>query len=225
MSAFFFKFVKILNMSVCGAIIRGSQVSCNDINISGTNSTAYLINYDDIDRDQTVITNGRITTLQLLPNKYAYPFTGAPSHVKISQDTVDFNGIRHFKHTVGITIYERTAAQKINMAQMARGLFVAIIHLKGKDDDAIIVAGYECGLEHTASNIMDAFANGGYYVFNFSTNDADGQFERNLIASLGIDYADALSILNSITATPDWILAGGIWDDAGIWDDSSLWID
>jgi hypothetical protein len=23
----------------------------------------------------------------------------------------------------------------------------------------------------------------------------------------------------------DWLLAGGIWNDAGVWDDSAMWID
>lgn len=187
-------------MSVCGQITLGSAVDCANLNLSGTKSTAYFINYDDVDwANTTKDVDGRITALALNSGKYAYAFSGSPTHVKISQDTIQIDGgFRQVKHTVGITIFERTAAQKINMANLVRGAFLVIVHLKGDDDDAVVVAGYDVGVQHVPGTVMDAFANGGNYVFTFSTNDGEGEFEREFVASLGDDYDDALTIINSL---------------------------
>jgi len=187
-------------MSVCGLITLGSAVDCANLNLSGTKATAYFINYEDVDWGSTTKDiNGRITALTLLSGKYAYAFSGSPTHVKISQDTIQIDGgFRQVKHTVGITIFERTAAQKINMANLVRGAFLVIVHLKGDDDDAVVVAGYDVGVQHVPGTVMDAFANGGNYVFTFATNDGEGEFEREFVASLGDDYDDALTIINSL---------------------------
>lgn len=193
---------------ICGLITSGSQVDCTNINLGGTKSTAYFINYDDIDFQNCVITNGRITTLTLFSGKNAYAFSGSPTHVKVSQDTINNGRNLNFKHTVGITIFERTQAQKLNIASLVRGTFVVIVHLKGDDDDSIVVAGYNCGLVNVPSTVMDAYANGGNYVFTFSTNDQDGEFERMPVASLGTDYDDALSIIESLIVPSDAILFG-----------------
>jgi hypothetical protein len=187
-------------MSVCGQITLGSAVDCTDLNLSGTQATAYFINYEDVDWTSTTKdSGGRVTALVLKSNKYAYAFSGAPTHVKISQDTIQLEGsFRQIKHTVGITIYERTQAQKVNMANLVRGAFICIVHLKGQDDDAIVVAGYDVGLQHVPGTVMDAFANGGNYVFTFATNDGEGEFERDFVASLGADYPGALTIIDGL---------------------------
>jgi hypothetical protein len=177
---------------VCGLINDGTSVNCDDLILGGTNSTSYFINYDDIESITKV--NGRITAITLKEDKIAYAFSAGPSDIKISQETFQTRRKRNFKHTVGITIYDRTQAQKINMSRMLKGLFVVIVHLKGDDNDAIVVAGEEVGLVHQPANVQDAYANGGNYLFTFTTEE----FESNIISSLGEDYEDALNIIEGL---------------------------
>lgn len=177
---------------VCGLINDGSSVSCDDLILGGTNSTAYFINYDDIESITKV--NGRITDITLKDGKVAYAFSAGRSDIKISQETFQTRRKRQFKHTVGITIYDRTQAQKINMSRMLKGLFVVIVHLKGSDDDAIVVAGEEVGLVHQPANVQDAYTNGGNYLFTFTTEE----YESNMVSSLGEDYEDALNIIEGL---------------------------
>lgn len=184
----------------CGAITLGSSVPCDEILLGGTRDVITVINYDDIDWNALVKSSGRITTLNLLAGKAAFQFTGAPNHVKKSVEIIEVEGgYKQFKHNAGWTIYEREQAQKINMENLARGSFVLIVQNKGSDDDAIEVLGIDVGLEANAGVIQDAFANGGNYVFTFSTR-AD-EFERNLPASLGANYAGGLAIIEGLVGS------------------------
>lgn len=184
----------------CGEIDRGSSVDCEDILLGGTRSTVTVINYDQVDWAASTKTNGRVTALTLLAGAVAYQFTGAPNHVKKSVEILDIEGsYKQFKHNGGWTIYERLQIQKLNIENLARGLFLLIVENKGDDADAIEVLGWDVGLEANAGVIQDAFANGGNYVLTFSTR-AD-EFERQLPASLGTDYEDALSIIESLVGS------------------------
>ncbi len=184
----------------CGTITLGSAVDCEDILLGGTRDTITVINYDEIDWENSVKTAGRVTTLALLSGAVAYQFTGAPNHVKKSVELIDVEGgYKQFKHNAGWTIYEREQAQKINMENLSRGSFVLIVQNKGNDNDAIEVLGWDVGLEANAGVLQDAFANGGNYVFTFSTRP--DEFERNLPASLGADYAGALAIIDTLVGS------------------------
>jgi hypothetical protein len=167
-----------------------SDISC--FNRIGTEATCYFINYDDI-QDKTKV-DGRVTSIILKPGKSAYIFSGLSNDVKISQETIQTERKREIKHTVGITIYDRTFTQKINMKQLSKGLFFVIVKFKGSDDDSIVVAGYEVGLVHQPYTVNDAYIEGGNYLFTFTTEEYESEF----VASLGTDYENALEIIDSL---------------------------
>jgi hypothetical protein len=175
---------------LCGLINSGSDLSCD--NLSGTEATCYFVNWDDIQEKTKV--DGRVLSITLKPGKTAYIFTGLTNDVKISQETIPTRRERQIKHNLGITIYDRTFTQKMNMKQLSKGLFFVIVKFKGQDDDSIVVVGYDVGLVHQPYTVNDAYLEGGNYLFNFATEE----YESDFVASLGTDYQDGLDIIDSL---------------------------
>jgi hypothetical protein len=171
----------------CGQITLGSEADCA-VPAAGTRAKAYVMNYDDI--DSYTEAGGFITDITMKAGKYAYLFTGLGNSFKLS---VDFarsanTGVGRYKHKHSIVIYNRTQAQKDNIASMGNGRFVVVVQFNGPstDEDQYVLLGKNTGVELTAGSILDAFSNDGFFVLNMSTPEGDIENEVELPQSVWI---------------------------------------
>jgi len=183
----------------CGTVFQGSSPDCENpesLQIGGTQPKLGLINHANID-SVTYDSDGRVTAITLLNNDDMHLFTGFRNDVKKSDEVVNPGvGINMFRHMCGWVVYERTQVQKNNLEKVARGKFAAIIENKGKDADAFEVLGLGVGMEIVAEPIRNAHENGGYFIINLQT--PEDEFEAHLPASLGTDYADAVTLFDGL---------------------------
>ena len=189
----------------CGTITRGSVIDdCEDLGPAGTRDRLILINYDDVDQIYTS-DEGRIISIELVPGTVGYVFDGFRNDVKKSEEVIKREKSKsRFTHGVGFVIYDVTQVQKNNIRRLARGRVVAITEILGKDDDSIEVVGKECGMQIVDGQIRNAHEASGAFVINLRTPDNGVEFERKLPQSLGVDYDDALSIIDDlIEISPD----------------------
>lgn len=180
-------------------ITRGSQIEeCDELPQAGTRARLILINYEDI----SIIYYsdlGVITGIELVANAQAYEFTGLRNDVKKSEESQKTSqNKKRFVHHCGFVIYEVDQLQKLNIKDITRGRFLAIVESKGQEDDSIELLGKDCGLQIDGGQIRDAHQTNGVFVINLSTPDNGIEFERKLPQTLGTSYQNGLDIIESI---------------------------
>ena len=183
----------------CEEITVGSSPSC-PLPPGGTRARFAVINFIDLDEETPYAeTSSKVTGFTFKSTKKAFVFTGFRNDMKKSSEVIEGAvGPNNFKHNAGFIVYARTQAIKDEIEKLARGRFIIVAESKGKDADAIEALGLKCGLEMTPGVIQDAHANGGFYVLNFST--PKDEFEPKLPQTVGTDYANGISIFDTITA-------------------------
>lgn len=182
----------------CGTITRGSSVEdCDELPEPGTRARLVLINWKDVERYKEL--NGKITDIILYAGAVGYEFLGFRNDVKKSDEVVKREQSKQrFTHSVGFVIYEVDQPQKVNIKNVARGRFVAIVENRGQDADSIEVLGKECGLQIVGGQIRNAHENGAVFIINLATPDNGVEFERKLPQTLGTSYTDGLEIIEDI---------------------------
>lgn len=208
----------------CGTISRGSIPDCDNLPVGGTKARLILINWDDVlyilEGNDTLSSGsvwgpefddtfgpivevgaglGVITSIVLKPGKQAYEFTGFRNDVKKSEETQKTTGNKkRFIHRCGFVIYEVDELQKLNIKDIAKGRFMAIVESKGEDPDSIELLGRDCGLQIVAGRIRDAYETQGVFVINLATPGNGVEYERKLPQTVGISYANGLEIIDGL---------------------------
>jgi len=183
----------------CGEITLGSLVDCTNLPAAGTRAVAYVINYDDV--ESYTEASDKITAINLASGKFAYKFTGLGNSFKSS---VDFarsanTGLGHYKHKESMIIYERTQAQKDNIKEIGNGRFVVALLLNGVDTDSIILLGKDVGIQLSAGEIWNAFANEGLFVLNLATPEGETENEQALPQSIYVtSRAATIAMLDAL---------------------------
>jgi len=187
----------------CTHISRGSTVEDCDLPQEGTRARLILINFDDVYK---IYTNddGKIIDVQLLPGTVGYEFTGFRNDMRKSEESLKTAGNKkRFIHRCGFIIYEVDQVQKLNIKDIAKGRFIAIVEGKGEEDDSIELLGKDCGLQIDAGQIRSAYDTGGVFQINLSTPDNGIEFERKLPQTLGTDYDNGQDIIDDIIIPSD----------------------
>lgn len=181
----------------CASIDRGSGADCDNIPDAGTTARLILINYDDVLKiywsDDKVITD-----IVLKPGKVGYEFLGFNQDVKKLEGVVKTNLKNRFTHSVDFIVYEVTQEQKNNLRKMAKGRFMAIVELSGKQDYSIELLGIDVGLKMSSGQIKSAYENSGVYKITLRTPDNGIEFERKLPQVIGTGYTNAIEIIEDI---------------------------
>lgn len=138
-----------------GKITANFVLDCDYLPIAGLTTNALLINFDDIDRTATTISNTNrllMTNLQLKPGKTAYLFTGvkqtnAKSYALVPKDT----NVDKWSHNFNGTVFNPSVENKLQVGNLALGSkYVVVVEQlwKGEDnEDAFEVLGYYTGLK------------------------------------------------------------------------------
>lgn len=184
----------------CSKISRGSTVEDCDLPQGGTRARLILINFSDVLR---IYTNddGKIVQIQMIPGTSGYEFTGFRNDMHKSEESTKTSGNKkRFVHHCGLIIYEVDQLQKLNIRDIAKGRFIAIVESKGQDDDSIELLGRDCGLQIDAGQIRSA-QDGGVFTINLSTPDNGIEFEKKLPQTLGTSYSGGLDIIDDLFPT------------------------
>ncbi len=181
----------------CGTLTRGSTIQeCDELIPSGTRARLILINFDDVGRIYET-EDGVITSIEL--NGTAYLFTGFKDNVKKSEESVrSSQSKKRFIHRAGMVIYEVDQLQKLNIKDIAKGRFMAIVESKGETNDSIELLGRECGLQIEAGVIRSAHDTQGVFVINLSTPDNGVEWEYKLPQTFGGSYQDGLDLIDDL---------------------------
>lgn len=180
-------------------ITRGSEIEeCDDLLQSGTRARLILINFEDVSKIY-YSDDGVITDVVMKPGKVGYEFTGLRNDMRKSEESQKTSqNKKRFVHHCGFVIYEVHQIQKINIKDIVKGRFIAIIEGKGQDDNSIELLGKDCGLQIDGGPIRDAYETGGVFIINLSTPDNSIEFEHKLPQTLGTSYANGLEIIAEI---------------------------
>ena len=135
-------------------ITAGFTIDCDALPIGGLESDIVLINRADVDVDAvTFDASNRIkmTNLQLKAGKTGYGVAGVKqSNGKLYSLVVKENTYDKFTHGIRFTIFNPSAALKLQLQNMVGGSFVAVVNQKWKgvdNADAFEVLGYDAGLK------------------------------------------------------------------------------
>src|SRR6185369_6411113 len=181
-----------------GLITVGSEPDCNNMQPSGTRSRLILMNYSDVNRIYSD-DYGRVVSIAMKPEKFAYEFFGFRSDVKKIDEVVKREKSKQrLKHSVSFIIYEEGQDQKNNIRGIVKGRVIAIVESNGKTNDSIEILGRECGLAIVEGQIRNAYENAGLFTINLSTPNNGIEFETKLPQTVGVDYQDGLSIIDDI---------------------------
>ena len=181
----------------CHTITIGSGPDCDNLPIPGTEARLILINWDEVER---IYTNdeGKIISIDLSGDAVAYEFLGFGQDVKKNEGVVQTDLKNRFTHSVDFVVYELTQEQKNNLRKMAKGRFMAIVELKGKEDYSIELLGIDVGLKMLGAQIKNVHENGGLYTITLSTPENGVEFERKLPQVVGTSYENGLDIIEGL---------------------------
>lgn len=196
-------FLKYLGFNVikfdCGSITDGDSVDCENLPAGGTRAKAIVFNYDEVDEIVKDV-NGVVTDIQLVPGAFGYLYEGLANAFQKSEDFArsQTTGLGRYKHKHSIIIYKRTQAIKEQVKKFGNGRFIVALFNRGEDDDAIELAGEDVGVQLSAGEIRNAYANDSFFVLNMATPEGEVENESAPMRSIGPTYADGLAMLEAL---------------------------
>lgn len=152
--------------AVCGTIAKSGAVG----------QVVYLINYKDIDRTASVVTNNVITDLVLKTGKNAYSFTTYDKSLNDSGATFNLGTYRNtWTHNVQLNIFTKNEVNKDFVNDLSAGArLVVILENKEHGDSGDVkyeAYGYDNGLVLTESASTIAMEDGVVYPLNVSSEE------------------------------------------------------
>lgn len=179
-------------------ITAGFTIDCDALPIGGLESDLVIINRADVDVDSvTFDASNRIkmTNLQLKSGKTGYGVAGVKqSNGKLYSLVVKENTYDKFTHGIRFTIFNPSAALKLQLQNMVGGSFVAVVNQKWKgvdNVDAFEVLGYDAGLKLSVVT-NDSNANDNSILVELAS---ESNFEERNVpyTLLETDYATTLT--------------------------------
>lgn len=183
----------------CGIIETGSAADCENLPAGGTRARAIAFNYDEV-LEITKDGDGKVTGITLVDGAVGHEFTGLAQSFKKSEDfsRSQNTGLGRYKHKHTLVIYERTQAQKNNIAKLGNGRFIVALFNRGDDADAVELAGEDVGVELQAGEIRNAHVNEGFFVLNMATPEGDTENETAPMRTVGTSYDNAVTLLEAL---------------------------
>jgi hypothetical protein len=194
----------------CGNIDKDILgLDCDNPSVAGVDgSNGWIINYDDIDRDLSVVTaDGIITSLILNAGKYARLIETDPDGVEPSWKYAPGAYRRdQVAQTMAIKLFDPSPTNKQRIVDISKGKFVVVLkrnNIKNnpvapeiKGDNVFEAWGWDCGLilgGDTQNDYQDADTGGG---INLQLTTSDKRKENRPPYSIfDTDYATTLAML------------------------------
>lgn len=157
----------------CGNLSKNLVLAACKNSLAGIEADIVLINFDDVDRANSSVTDGVISTLALLSAKNAYRYT---SHKNSFEATVALNKgtyLNSFVHGAVVRIFTKTQDAKDELNKLANGKVIAVVKNSDSQNDETKyeVYGWENGLVMSDLQAASTDADGVLYTFNLSSDD------------------------------------------------------
>jgi len=193
-------------MAGCSDIDRSSTTvddDCDLIPSAGTEPVAILWNTKDVD-SYVYGADGEIEDVILNEGKFAYKYTGFDQAFPNSEDfqRSATTGRGQWKHKPTIVVYERTQLIKNTVKKFGNARVSGALFMKGTDNDSILLAGKDVGMQLVAGTIRASNANDGFFVMPLSTPDGDIENESGPMPSIydGVSIASTTAMLEALVA-------------------------
>lgn len=139
----------------CSTITAGLiAVVCGKPETAGTGSRVWLINYDDIDRAESVITNNVISDLILADTKKAYLFETIDNSTLGETSLNKGTFMSNFQHDLTLRIFAKSEAAKAFVNSLNGARVVAVVENKALTGSGATLGetkfeayGWDAGLE------------------------------------------------------------------------------
>ena len=157
----------------CGNISNNLVLAACANSLAAIEADIVLINFDDVDRDSSTVSDGVLSSLVLKSSKYGYRYT---SHKNAFEATVALNKgtyINSFVHGAVVRVFTKTQDAKDELNKLANGKVIAIVKNSDSQNDETKyeVYGWENGLVMSDLQAASTDADGVLYTFNLSSDD------------------------------------------------------
>lgn len=161
-------------MADCSRITTGIVFDeCDDQAIAGTGPRVILINYADIDRALSVVTDNVITSLILKTGMMGYEVDSLPN-ATVGEDTINVNTYNNtHQQSVTVRIFKKSEAAKkfVNGSTNARVVALVQNNDLGEDGDTKYeVYGWDAGLKLSDLTFTTELTDGASYVLVYSSD-------------------------------------------------------
>lgn len=188
----------------CSKITSGLQaVICDKPAIPGTGEKVYIINYNDIDRELSVIANNVITDIILKGNATGYLFESLDNSTEGTTTLNKGKYISNWQQNLSIRIFAKNESAKAFVNELNGARVVAIIENKESGDSGEVkyeAYGWDAGLELnevTAETIMTD-----YVVYSLTLGSGEISKESTLPKSVfKTDLASTETMLEALLPT------------------------
>lgn len=173
---------------ICGKISEDQIKQCNALITDGNESTLYLANRDDISGYVRDSTNPNIIrSIVMKTGKKFFKYEGSRTSLKPRFTTVKKQFGTKYKHEMDAIIFNWSSDVKLEIENLAEGLFVAIVVNKNKTTDASVeVYGTDVGLVMKDGAIRDLNSADFGANFPFGLESEEGQEETHTPASFAV---------------------------------------
>lgn len=127
-------------MSTCADLANNLVfLDCNNPPVAGVAGTGYIINFEDIDLDNCVISStGVISALVLKAGKYAYSITTDPDGIEPMWKAAPGAYRRdQFEMSMQIKIFDNSPTVKQRIVDVSQGKFVVVLKNNGMKDNPV----------------------------------------------------------------------------------------
>ena len=174
--------------NTCGRITADLiSFSCDKLPASGTGTTVYAVNYDEIDKTSSVVTGNVMTNLVLNTGKYGYKIT-ANDRSTLGESTFNKGTqIDSYGHAVTIKTFMKDQLTKdfVNSIKGARVVLVVENHEGGTNGDTKWeVYGYDSGMTLMENPFSTDYTDSIVYSLKIGSDDTSPE------AQLPLSYFD-----------------------------------
>lgn len=159
----------------CGQLTKGLVAAvCGKAPSSGTGNNVYLINYDDIDKDASVLNAGVLSSVVLLTGKKAYEFESMPKSTTGEATFARGTYFNTFDHAVTLRVFTKNAESKAFMSNLANSRIVAIVENNDTGDKGDVkyeVYGWDSGLTLSELSFSTTYSDTTVYAAKMASED------------------------------------------------------
>ncbi len=173
---------------------------CDTKTGAGTSGKVWLINYADVDKASSTISDNVISALVLKANKYAYTAVTTDGNAVVGTATPNVGTyVTTVTHAVQMRLFIKDEDTKAAINQLLNARVVAVV--ENKDDNNpethFECYGFENGLKVSEGTISTEMSDG--VVFDLTLSSTDNSTESSIAKSVFItDIATTKTMLDSL---------------------------
>lgn len=159
----------------CGQLTSGLiAATCGKAPSSGTGAKVFLMNYADIDKKNSTVENGVISSIVLHSGKTAYEFESMPKSTLGEATFARGTYFNTFDHAVTLRVFTKNAESKAFMSNLANSRIVAIVENADFGTNGEVkyeVYGWDSGLTLSELSFSTTYSDSTVYAAKMASED------------------------------------------------------